>query len=259
MKRAATPGGPRLCWGGRFASAEDVPWHSHVETELVLVTRGGCVIEAGGRRLAGSPGALFVLPAGVAQYQHTDGETHTTFVGLQARGSDLDETPRVLALAAGDPVHGSMEQLCDWPLVQPPLGAEFAGQLLGLLLRRIRDLDLAQGTRGRRHPAVGRVMAWVEENPAAPCTLDDLAKVAGVSASHLGALFTTETCGGPLRYVQRRRLERAAWLLENPYLRVHEVAAACGYEDVNYFVRLLRRAHGAPPGRWRRVRPTTPS
>jgi AraC-like DNA-binding protein len=257
MKNLPAANGPRLCWGGRFSSAEDVAWHSHAETELVLVTSGSCEIEVGERRLAGAAGALFVLPAEVAQFQHTYGPVRTTFIGLRVPSGGMDESARVLTLAVGDPATGWLEQLCDWPLVQPPLGADLAGQLLSLLLRRIRELDAVQGTRAQRHPAVAKVIAWVEENPAMPCTLDELAKLAGVSASHLGALFTAETGGGPLRYVQRRRLERAAWLLENPYLRVHEVAAACGYEDVNYFVRLFRREHGAPPGRWRKVRPTT--
>lgn len=255
--RAAIPPNLRLRWGGRFASEEDVAWHSHAEIELVLITAGACDISVGTHRLKGTAGAIFVLPAIQAQYQHTHGLTHTTFIGFDAPPGWFDDRPRVLMPWAYDPVQVWMEQLCDWPILRPAPAPDLARQLLELLLRRVRELDRAEGA--PRHPAVSRVMDWVEANPAQTATLDDLARIAGVSASHLGALFAADTGGGPLQYLQRRRMERAAWLLDNPYLRVHEVAAACGFEDVNYFVRLFRRHHGQPPGRWRRVKPTTRS
>lgn len=259
MKRArdSASANLQLRWGGRFESGEDVPWHSHAETELVLITHGACDITVGERRLPGSAGSLFVLPAEQAQYQHTHGITRTTFIGLDAPAGSFDDHARALMLGPNDPLHAWMEQLCDWPLIRPAPAPDIARQLLELLLRRVRELDRGEGT--QRHPAVLRVMEWIEMNPTQSCALEDLARIAGVSASHLGALFAAECGCGPLQYLQRRRMERAAWLLDNPYLRVHEVAAACGYEDVNYFVRLFRRHHGQPPGRWRRVKPTTRS
>ncbi len=57
-----------------------------------------------------------------------------------------------------------------------------------------------------------------------------------------------------MQYLQRLRLDRACWHLANPYLRVHEVAAASGYEDENYFARLFRKRFGLAPGRWRALR-----
>ena len=247
----------QLRWGGRFESDEDVPWHSHAETELVLITTGACDITVGEQRFQGTAGALFVLPAEQAQYQHTHGTTGTTFIGLHGSNALFDDRARVLTLGPNDPIHAWMEQLCDWPLIRPAPAPDIARQLLELLLRRVRELDRGEGA--QRHPAILKVMEWVETNPTHSCALEDLARIAGISASHLGALFAAEFGCGPLRYLQRRRMERAAWLLDNPYLRVHEVAAACGYEDVNYFVRLFRRHHGQPPGRWRRIKPTTRS
>lgn len=248
----------KLSWGGRFDAATDVGAHSHGETELVLVTAGRCRIAVAGRELEGGAGALFVLPARETQCQTTLGATRTTFIGFRSAPGVFDESARVLMLDPNDPARVWIEQLCDWQLARPPLGSELTRRLLEVLLRRIAELDAASGTREQMHPAVAAAMAQLADDLAQPLQLASLAKSVGVSVSHLGALFA-EQCGcSPMRYQQERRLERARWLLDNPYLRIHEVAQACGYEDVNYFVRLFRRRFGQPPGRWRRDRVIPP-
>jgi AraC-like DNA-binding protein len=123
------------------------------------------------------------------------------------------------------------------------------------LLRRITDMDTATGSEARFHPAVRAARAHLEANPAQLHTLRELARSAGVSVSHLTALFAEECGVGAMRYLQQLRMERACWLLANPYVRVREVAASCGYEDVNYFTRLFHRRFGVSPGRWRKKRP----
>lgn len=243
-----------LQWGGRFAGDRDVDWHTHAETELVVITAGRCRIAVGSHDFEGEKGTLFVLPAGEPQYQHTLGPVRTTFVGFSFPPGWFDESPRKLALTADEPILHWIEQLCDWPQIQPPLGGDMARQLLALVLRRIGELDALSGAHARQHPAVLRATRHLEEKMHEPIQLVELARLCGVSASHLVALFA-EHCGcGPMTYLQQRRMERAAWLLANPYLRIQEVAVACGYSDVNYFVRLFKRQFGQPPGRWRKAR-----
>jgi len=249
----------QLSWGGRFHGDKDVLAHSHKETELVLVTTGRCRIAVAGLELEGGEGALFVLPAEEVQYQTTLGIAGTTFIGFRSAPGLFDESARGLTIEPNDPARMWMEQLCDWQLVRPSLGPELTRRLLEVLLRRIAELDAASGTREQLHPAVVAAIAHLEHDLARPLQLAELASAVGVSVSHLGALFV-EQCGcGPMRYLQERRLERAQWLLDNPYLRIHEIAQACGYDDVNYFVRLFRRRFGQPPGQWRRSRVIRPT
>ncbi len=247
-----------LAWGGQFDGATDVTDHRHTETELVLVTAGRCCIKVNEQNLEGGAGTLFVLPAGVSQYQTTLEPTRTTFIGFCCPPGAFDESARILKLEADDPAWVWLEQLCDWQLVRPPLGQDVIRQLLEVLLRRIRELDVADGSRERMHPTVTAAIAHMERDLAKPLQLTELAKATGVSVSHLGALFVSECGCSPMRYQQQRRLDRARWLLDNPYLRIHEVAQACGYEDENYFVRLFRCRFGLPPGRWRRQRINSP-
>ena len=245
----------QLRWGNRFAAKRDVPWHSHEETEFVAVTKGKCRIRVGDQKvLEGARGAIFILPAKVAQYQETLGVTRTTYIGFNLPSGLFDESARVLTFQKGDPALRWIEQLCDNRQWHPPLSNEVSRNLLVALLQRIGDMDIAMGSRAQMHPAVGLAQAYLETHLNQPLSLVRVARAASVSASHLSALFTAEFGVGPMRYLQRLRLERARWLLSNPYLRIHEISEACGYEDVNYFTRLFRRSFGMSPGRWRKSR-----
>ncbi|HEX4139384.1 MAG TPA: helix-turn-helix domain-containing protein [Candidatus Methylacidiphilales bacterium] len=242
---------PELRWGARFASSRDVPWHTHRETELVAVTRGRCRIRVGEGVWEGARGSVFVLPAGQAQFQETHGFTRTTYLGFTAPPGLFDERVRVLRFEPSEPALGWIEQLCDGHQNHPAFSVSTSRVLLLALLRRIGDRDAASGAGSHLHPAISAAIAHLQANLPHAHTLAGLARAAGVSASHLGALFVQHCGTGPMRYLQRLRLERACWLLAGPYLRIHEVAAACGYEDVNYFTRLFHRRLGKSPGRWR--------
>ncbi|MCE0523221.1 MAG: AraC family transcriptional regulator [Methylacidiphilales bacterium] len=255
MKPLATTRELQLRWGDRFASARDVSWHTHAETELVAVTKGRCRIRIKELVLEGDRGAIFVLPARVAQYQETLGETRTTYLGFDLPPGLFNESARVLTFDPGDPALEWMEQLCDGGLARPPLSDEAGRALLMALLHRIGDMDAATGSQTRFHPVVRAARAYLEANLRQSLTLETLARIVGASASHLSALFASQCGVSPMRYLQRLRLERACWLLANPYLRIHEVAQACGYEDVNYFTRLFRQRFDVPPGQWRGRRP----
>jgi len=101
---------------------------------------------------------------------------------------------------------------------------------------------------GRLEP----VLSALAHRPAHPWEVDVLATMIGVTPQHLGRLFRRALGQGPLEYLVRLRLNRALQLLvERPDLRVHEVGAAVGYPDANYFIRLFRSREGRTPGQFR--------
>jgi len=246
--------GFQLRWGGRFASTKDVPWHTHTATELVAVTKGRCRIRVGEQALDGTRGAVFVLPARVAQYQETYGVTQTTYIGFDAPSGSFTDKARVLVLEPADPALQWIGHLCDSQRSRPPLSDEVNRLILLALLRRLAEMDASAGRQVKWHPAVRAARAYLEAHLQQTITLADVARAVGVSASHLSAVFAAECGVGPMSYLQRIRIEHACWLLSNPYLRIQEVANACGYEDVNYFTRIFHRHFGVPPGRWRLTR-----
>jgi AraC-like DNA-binding protein len=56
----------------------------------------------------------------------------------------------------------------------------------------------------------------------------------------------------PIEYCRAVRLARARELLESGRMPLKEIAGCLGYVDLSSFARAFRRAHGSPPGAFRK-------
>jgi AraC family transcriptional regulator, arabinose operon regulatory protein len=98
------------------------------------------------------------------------------------------------------------------------------------------------GTRQRNQPIlntidprVRRALELVDSTPA--LSISQIAAAVNLSVSRLRHLFRSQLGITPARYVKRVRLEHARELLESSFLRVKEVAAVVGVNDLSHFVR----------------------
>ncbi|MFL6429566.1 MAG: helix-turn-helix domain-containing protein [Acidobacteriaceae bacterium] len=92
-----------------------------------------------------------------------------------------------------------------------------------------------------------QVLAYIEEQLAEDLSLEQIAAVAGVSASHMKTLFRT-AMGIPVhQYVIQRRVEHAKDLLAKDSLSMAEIAAATGFAHQSHMARHMRRVMGMPP------------
>ena len=82
--------------------------------------------------------------------------------------------------------------------------------------------------------------------------MDALATVACVAKSYLIRLFTSALHVSPIRYVNRKKIERAQLLLMTEPIQVKEVAFRLGFDDHSYFIRLFRQTTGLTPNEYRR-------
>ncbi|MDE5441185.1 helix-turn-helix domain-containing protein [Bradyrhizobium sp. CSA207] len=99
-----------------------------------------------------------------------------------------------------------------------------------------------------------RVLDFIDGHLDHPLTLDRLSREAGVSSSHLRTWFKVATGMTVHRYVLRRRLERARFLILNRDLRTSEVALEAGFAHQSHLSRWMRREFGHTPGDLRRMR-----
>lgn len=98
---------------------------------------------------------------------------------------------------------------------------------------------------------VGRVITLISYDLSADLSLRRIAAVMNVNASYLSDTFKHE-CGETLTaYVNRRRMEAAAYLLSHSETNVGAVAEACGVLDVNYFIKLFKKQYGVTPAQYR--------
>lgn len=244
---------PTVYFAGYYSGSQNVPFHEHIGTEIVLVTAGRCAVDVrGAGRLEAEAGEAFVLPAGVAHNQDDFGQkVTTTYAHFTVPAKRFSERPRIVPLPLGSPAAGWLEQLA--ALQKEPVPPALRGGLALALIEHLAHGERRAEHHRQLHPAVVRAMHRIESDLLEDLTVGDLARAGGVSQSHITALFREHLGCGPMTWVQRQRLELACRLLRNAYLSVADVASSCGYPDANYFTRLFRQAHGTSPTAWRKA------
>ena len=86
-----------------------------------------------------------------------------------------------------------------------------------------------------------------------PLDIEALAKIAIVSEAHFIRVFKATFGETPHRYLQRRRVERAMFLLRETDRSVSEICLDVGFTSLGTFTRTFTRIVGDPPTtyRWR--------
>ncbi len=85
-----------------------------------------------------------------------------------------------------------------------------------------------------------------------------LAAIAHVSPAHFSRTFKHTFGETPHRYLQRRRVERAMFLLRTTDDPVTEICVAVGFTSLGTFSRTFRDVVGSSPSAYRAARPATP-
>lgn len=87
---------------------------------------------------------------------------------------------------------------------------------------------------------------------AQPLDIAALAAVASVSEAHLIRTFSATFGETPHRYLQRRRVERAMYLLRATDRPVTDICLDVGFSSLGTFSRIFRRIVGESPSEYRK-------
>lgn len=88
-----------------------------------------------------------------------------------------------------------------------------------------------------------RLISWTEQNYKNRITIDDAARVMHLSRSYFCNYFKQKTGMTYLSYLNRLRIEQAGLMLLSG-MTASESCAACGFDDLSYFIQLFRRETG---------------
>jgi transcriptional regulator GlxA family with amidase domain len=100
-------------------------------------------------------------------------------------------------------------------------------------------------------PHLRRAHDHIDRRYAEPLDLDALAAVAGVSKYHFVRRFEAAYGETPIRYLTRRRIERAQDLLRHANLTVTEICMAVGFASLGSFSSRFRALVGESPTAYR--------
>jgi AraC-like DNA-binding protein len=99
-----------------------------------------------------------------------------------------------------------------------------------------------------------RARDHIDRHYEQPLDLDQVARVAHVSKYHFARRFDAVYGETPIRYLTRRRIERAQDLLRSANLTVTEICMAVGFTSLGTFSRTFRAIVGQSPSTFRAQR-----
>ena len=100
---------------------------------------------------------------------------------------------------------------------------------------------------------VGQAITLIQYDLTADLRLKTIAQKLNVNSSYLSGLFHREVGCTLTEYINTQRIQRSIHLLRLTAKPIQEVAAECGFQDVNYFIKLFKKQTGLTPKRYREV------
>lgn len=98
---------------------------------------------------------------------------------------------------------------------------------------------------------VGQAITMVQYDLTADLRLKTIAEKLNVNSSYLSTLFHREVGCTLTEYTNRQRIERSIHLLQLTTKHVQEISSECGFQDVNYFIKLFKKRTGFTPNQYR--------
>lgn len=86
----------------------------------------------------------------------------------------------------------------------------------------------------------------------AELSLEEVASAVGISPGYLSRLLKQDTGLSFIEYITRVRITNAVQLMNDPAMKIYEVAEAVGYQSQHYFSRAFKKVFGRPPVEYRK-------
>ena len=124
-----------------------------------------------------------------------------------------------------------------------------------LLIRLIQSQHLMQvsteASEQRNQTRLHFLLHFIHEHLTDKISIDDLSRKAYMSRNEFFKWFKEQFGITPLEYINRERIKLAKQILSDKKDTVSSVGYQCGFADVNYFVRLFKKAEGITPGAYK--------
>ncbi|MFG1813886.1 AraC family transcriptional regulator N-terminal domain-containing protein [Kribbella sp. NPDC049174] len=169
--------------------------------------------------------------------EHRPAGSSAGFSVNEAPAELIDAVVRLLRLA-DDPEDARVlapmiEREILWRLLRGPNGAA------------VRQIGLADSSLSH----IGRAIRWIRDHYTEPFRIEELAAMAGMSASAFHRHFRTVTAMTPIQFQKKIRLQEARLRLVGLGEDVTSAGYAVGYDSPSQFSREYRREFGTPPSR----------
>lgn len=106
---------------------------------------------------------------------------------------------------------------------------------------------------GFDHDVLNQIVQYVNGHYNKDLSLATLSSKFFLNQGYIGKLFKKHAGMGFVDYLNGIRMEKAAKLLEEGYLKTYEVCEEVGYKDLNYFYRIFKKFKGISPSEYKKT------
>lgn len=236
-------------------------WHDYFEFEMVLDGEYEHTV-AGEKRIAKRGSAWIVS---YLDYHRLSCSTDAILINISFTGEDLDkEIVEFLSSNTGgilcefdekntEKILGLCERARGEMLEKSPLWKCSAlGAVEEILVTAIRSSMQKAGSSQSTPKLLQSVTAHIRHNYKGDISLSTVAKHFGLSAGHLGLIFSKNFGMNYNSYVNRVRLRHACNLLTHSNLSTKEIACQCGFNSVEYFFYVFKKHLSCTPNDYRK-------
>jgi AraC family transcriptional regulator len=99
---------------------------------------------------------------------------------------------------------------------------------------------------------IKKVVEYIKENYQKECTLEELAKIAGISRFYLIRIFKDYIGKTPYDYLLDIRIENAKLLLAKGSISITDICHECGFNNMSHFIRMFKKKIGTTPSLYKK-------
>jgi AraC-like DNA-binding protein len=96
------------------------------------------------------------------------------------------------------------------------------------------------------------VVEYIQNNLDENINIKTLSKLAYMSEPHFFRCFKRELGATPVEFILELRIKAAKTMLQSGDQNIKEVSFSCGFNSLNYFLKMFKRHTGVTPAQYRK-------
>ncbi|UII23365.1 helix-turn-helix domain-containing protein [Fulvivirga ligni] len=173
---------------------------------------------------------------------------HDGIPDVRGEQSDLQQVKRILPNEVLYKFIESLEFYFDHPeLINDEILKLKIKELVLLLIQFGGGISVQQLLSDLLSPVEISLKKIIKAHLYSNLTIEELAKLSGMSLSGFKRKFQTVFGTSPNQYLKEQRIKKACELLRNSSRNITEIAFEVGYNDPSYFTRIFKKVTGTTP------------